>query len=1470
MVALLRHIFSTPGWQRLVTGLILLGILFFALFLRLYRIEDESLHPDEVTTLTCVYEHTFSDAYHVARRLDPPMAPLYFLFEYVWSRTVGLTVLRMHLLSALFSAAALLVVYLIGSELHGRLTGLIAAALLAVSPIHVYYSLEIRNYSITFLLGALSLYTLIRAVARPGRRAWTLNCLVDLLLGMSHLFANLLFVPQAVFLLACHRRRVVLLPWGAAHLLVVLVVCVWLGTCDIPGIRVVSGFIPTMSWGGVREMCASLAGAPYCWGLYSAQTSMVDGAMITLLLLGILTLAVNGALLGRAGAAAVDRRVSSAKLKAPVLIFLTLVIPPLVLVLMTYGYAPCFLPRYVLYSAVAAPLLFALSVTAVRSSFFRLFMAVSLVLLNTLMADAMFHNRPQRSTWIPLTRFLRETVKPEDRVFVFGAPFITGIEMLAPFSPKQTTRKDAWTQFDLDELQALHKQGVQTWCLKGPERQSNAEFETLLGSHNLPFSKHVFRYLGEVVYRIPVGENMFSAPDSAVSQAPLGSGGLRGWFVMDRMNEGNGMGITWLASGEHPYAPIFARPSLSLQTITKGRLAQEPLLWDAAQAPAPEVCLSSTSRADVHRQVTTSMNPLDCRIRYASCGKNAMDILFETTCRGEGDCLAPITFSWASYVRGACVPTIHFPGARDGVEGWVSFGGSPSERGAVARMGLPEEEWERAGAMQGCRPVRGVRFSEPGYYGLVDGDQNEATDGDMMAFILMFEHPEDIRFVLRDSANDSRTVEWDWQYVLRAPEAGKTYSQRARMVYKPFLGQDDVLAEYHSWRDVPPSMDGSAVDAQVSPLAIPGRDDEECDPVGPVDRLAEMDPQKALDAYEALLEIPLYRLAAAKGIDACYMRGGDPPGLAAQWESIAGRRGDAFSWGRLGSVCHRMGDTEKAAMAFARGVEKDAENQECRMGLAAIRFEQGNIGEAVGLAAAVVTQNPELAKQAADLCATAARRCLAAGDTDSAETTCRAALQFVPEDASSKIFLARLLASRGKIENGLDLLGETISANPGMTQPVADACKAITEACLKSGDARGAAMVLRRAIACPPNDPDRRMALGQALEAAKDDEGALAEYLAAMGESPESEPLSERIDAMLKRRGDPVSRASVWQRLVDACPHAALPQLHLCLALEAAGDMAGAETACQVALKDNPGNGPAKIHLGKLRAARGDTGSGLALIEEAVSARPQIAGEAAELCAAAAKTRLEAGDSTGAAVVLKCACSLVPATCQYAVNRAGVLEAVEDMAGAEAAYRDALKCDPRHVPAKIRLGALLVARGDINGGRELIDEAVSSAPGEKGQAAEACAAAAKRRMQVGDAPGAVAEFRQALSFTPSVLGYRADLAAALEAAGDSAAALDEYNAVVEQAPESPKSSVRIDAILDGRGDGAARLAEWERMVAGHPDAAIPNLHLGLALEALGDIPGARAAYGRVLEINPNLAEARTALDRINGNGTGAK
>jgi Flp pilus assembly protein TadD len=566
------------------------------------------------------------------------------------------------------------------------------------------------------------------------------------------------------------------------------------------------------------------------------------------------------------------------------------------------------------------------------------------------------------------------------------------------------------------------------------------------------------------------------------------------------------------------------------------------------------------------------------------------------------------------------------------------------------------------------------------------------------------------------------------------------------------------------------------------------------------------------------------------------------------------------------------------------------------------------------------------------------------GDIGGAEAAYREVLRLRPEKPEPKVRLGAVIAVKGDIEGGLQLVDEAVGATPDVSGVAAEACRHAAKARLSAGDTPGAVTLLRRARSLSPSDLRYCVALGEAFEAAGEDENALAEYrgvLAKSPESPESLCCTKNMEDILIRRNDPAARVAEWRRMVEARPEAALAQLHLGMALEDAGDGGDAETAYREALRLRPERQEPKLRLGAVLGGRGDVEGCLRLMDEAVGITPDLSGPAAEACVIAAKARLSARDARGATALLRRARILAPTDLRCCVALGEALEAAGegdgalaeyravvakspespeslicgrnmdeilirrndpaarvaewrsmteahpdaalpqlylgmaledagDGGGAEAAYREALRLRPERQAPKVRIGAVLAAKGDVEGGLRLVDEAAAAAPDLSGPAAEACGRAAKARLSAGDTPAALALLQRARSLSPTDLRYRVALGGALEAAGDDDGALAEYRAVVAEMPESPHSSDQIDAILLRRKDLPGRVAEWRGAVERHPDAAVPHMHLGLALEVLGDLPGARAAYGRALEIDPKLADARDALERINGNAVGSK
>ena len=148
---------------------------------------------------------------------------------------------------------------------------------------------------------------------------------------------------------------------------------------------------------------------------------------------------------------------------------------------------------------------------------------------------------------------------------------------------------------------------------------------------------------------------------------------------------------------------------------------------------------------------------------------------------------------------------VRYWGEEDGREGWYTLGEPENdprfEKGAtVPYRGQADLPVQPATLVINITEHPVKRFVKPLYYGLTDGDGDYATQDDTMAVIMMFDREEPIRLARWNWTGNPHWPAWDWQFVIRDPKAGTPYTYRARMVFKPFAGPDDVMAEYERWR----------------------------------------------------------------------------------------------------------------------------------------------------------------------------------------------------------------------------------------------------------------------------------------------------------------------------------------------------------------------------------------------------------------------------------------------------------------------------------------------------------------------------------------------------------------------------------------------------------------------------------------------------------------------------------------------
>jgi hypothetical protein len=176
---------------------------------------DQSLFGDELFT----YDETRGSLAAVfdgmARNEVNP--PLYYVFAWL-SQQLGGSPSWLRLPSLLAGTAVIPLVYALGRRVSGVTAGLVASALMALSPFALFYSTEARAYSMAMALSAASTLFLLRALERDSFAIWSAYGLVVCAAMYTHYTTIFIIVVQAAWALAVRRDRArqLLLVYAAA------------------------------------------------------------------------------------------------------------------------------------------------------------------------------------------------------------------------------------------------------------------------------------------------------------------------------------------------------------------------------------------------------------------------------------------------------------------------------------------------------------------------------------------------------------------------------------------------------------------------------------------------------------------------------------------------------------------------------------------------------------------------------------------------------------------------------------------------------------------------------------------------------------------------------------------------------------------------------------------------------------------------------------------------------------------------------------------------------------------------------------------------------------------------------------------------------------------------------------------------------------------------------------------------------
>ena len=202
--------------------IILLAILLIGFGLRIHDLERQSMWSDEGLSL---YRATLPLAEVAANRIvidgletRDTNPPLYFILLHLWRNLTGDSITAMRAIGALAGFLGVPLVYVLAALVYDRKVALVAALLMAISPLHVWQSQVIRNYSLLVTLNLLSVYGIARfALARDNNPQWhwlLLWAIAGLLGIYTHYFGMFVFAFGLLVLLVLIWIR-----WDAGELL---------------------------------------------------------------------------------------------------------------------------------------------------------------------------------------------------------------------------------------------------------------------------------------------------------------------------------------------------------------------------------------------------------------------------------------------------------------------------------------------------------------------------------------------------------------------------------------------------------------------------------------------------------------------------------------------------------------------------------------------------------------------------------------------------------------------------------------------------------------------------------------------------------------------------------------------------------------------------------------------------------------------------------------------------------------------------------------------------------------------------------------------------------------------------------------------------------------------------------------------------------------------------------------------------
>lgn len=393
---------------------LLLALTLLALALRLSRLDYQDYWDDEILTLLAPRPPAHVILLSLGTYTIHP--PLYYILVHFWM-FVGSDIITIRLLSVLMGTAAVPLLYLLGRTIASQPVALAAAALLAISPTHVFYSQQARIYALFVLVVPGTTLLFLYAWRHGGWHRWLVFGVGVAAAFYSHTYApfSVLGMDAWALIETYRQRRIDRGRWAG------------LIAAQVFGLVLFLPFVPqlTQTVNSVRKQFWISPNSPFDWlpamieGSSGATFLMEETTPTLTTALGVIAVAASATAVIFALFASIRAARRAPEERGSWLLLHCLIWSPIVVAMViSHTIKPILVTRYLI--GISPPLYLLLAWVGVRTWHLRRARLVALIFLASMVVSlaAVYPDAPRQNERVRLMREILARKRPGDALAI--------------------------------------------------------------------------------------------------------------------------------------------------------------------------------------------------------------------------------------------------------------------------------------------------------------------------------------------------------------------------------------------------------------------------------------------------------------------------------------------------------------------------------------------------------------------------------------------------------------------------------------------------------------------------------------------------------------------------------------------------------------------------------------------------------------------------------------------------------------------------------------------------------------------------------------------------------------------------------------------------------------------------------------------------------------------------------------------